>query len=956
MNNVKGYISKKKEGTSLYEELHLEALEIIQKLSSEVWTDFNEHDPGVTILESIVYTITELAHKTLSPIQDILIKSRGQELHSGDNGFFVASDILTTGPITFYDYRKIWIDQISNVKNVWIYPIEDCPGEVDNIKGLLRVFIGKFKYKSDPQEESDDNKRIIQEILTTYNTNRNLCEDIYNIEIYKPLRLAMGLNIKLSNSVNGEEILAKVFNQVNDYMVSNVNYYSLWELQRKDTPINKIFNGPNLLDGFILDEDLKDPLEEIVISDVMKIITQIPGIVSVNDFYFQYKDPDTGDMIQIRDRFKVPKNTRVIATFPKSDKEIVFENSNTFFQPDLNETKKQFSLIRALSYGGFKEASSSLNKISIPPGNHLDMTSYFPIRKQLPELYGIGDRGISGQATDLRKAQVKQLQAYLMPFDQLMVNFLTQLSNIHTLYDVNDNNHASYFTKELPDTEELIDLIKPVNGEYELTKWKETLNDINNRFDNKALKRLSEVANHLLSRFNETFQTYALRKINSSSYGEVLMNEEFDKKLLTSKRQLVREYASISYGRARSFNYHQPEEGEKNQFIPGILRKLAILMDIDDFKIKSLIKGFEDSEIEIHPVTLNIEVVIDAINISQEDLEIIKIEDVTIDEVIKDDLYKVMHYMGDKETLLQDTLKYGVIADNYEIKKSEKEDLYYIFYKKANQEANIVHLSKTQEEAVTAIQKAVAYLVNINQKSEGFFMIEHLLLLPPYKEAYFGFQIDFSLLPSIGLNLKLTHKVWAPCQERNETITTFVNQLLLGQLQYSVIHKKDNYSLEISSSGEDGQEGEVLMVSENQYTSEEALNKDIELLKGLNTVVDEEQLGTIIKCYVNYAAGKAPIDESFFSFQASFIAPSWPVRFQNENFKTMFKNTVYEQFPIHIKYGIYWLDYEDLKTFETSYFKWLEQLSSKSEEDTQKDLAYELITILQKLIEQQDET
>ena len=35
-------------------------IEEIQKLSGKIWTDFNLHDPGVTILEQLCYALTDL--------------------------------------------------------------------------------------------------------------------------------------------------------------------------------------------------------------------------------------------------------------------------------------------------------------------------------------------------------------------------------------------------------------------------------------------------------------------------------------------------------------------------------------------------------------------------------------------------------------------------------------------------------------------------------------------------------------------------------------------------------------------------------------------------------------------------------------------------------------------------------------------------------------------------------
>ena len=144
--------------------MRLEALNTAQKLCSAVWTDYNEHDPGVTLLENIAYALTELMYKISLPIQDLLIKAEGVQLRSGDNGLFVASDILTTGPITFKDYRKIWINQIENVENVWIRPVNEQQDPKKGAKGLLHVLVEKYEDKPDPEEESKENNRIIHEV------------------------------------------------------------------------------------------------------------------------------------------------------------------------------------------------------------------------------------------------------------------------------------------------------------------------------------------------------------------------------------------------------------------------------------------------------------------------------------------------------------------------------------------------------------------------------------------------------------------------------------------------------------------------------------------------------------------------------------------------------------------------------------------------------------------------
>lgn len=146
-------------------------------------------------------------------------------------------------------------------------------------------------------------------------------------------------------------------------------------------------------------------------------------MVNISDFSLSFLDPVAKKQHVIRESLRIPKNMTARVLFPKTNEQLVFENSGVVFYPDLVQTKKQLSFIQALDASKFKAASHADNTIDIPTGSALDIEEYFPIRKQLPELYGVGDHGISQGASPLRQAQVQQLKAYLLPFDQLLVNF-----------------------------------------------------------------------------------------------------------------------------------------------------------------------------------------------------------------------------------------------------------------------------------------------------------------------------------------------------------------------------------------------------------------------------------------------------------------------------------------------------------------------------------------------------
>lgn len=115
------YIPKgrKLEDAENYQLLRSKGMEYIEKLSSTIWTDYNTHDPGVTILEALCYAITELGYRTNFDTKDLLATEDGTV--TKDQAFFTARNILTTEPVTVEDYRKLLAD-IIGIHNAWMFP------------------------------------------------------------------------------------------------------------------------------------------------------------------------------------------------------------------------------------------------------------------------------------------------------------------------------------------------------------------------------------------------------------------------------------------------------------------------------------------------------------------------------------------------------------------------------------------------------------------------------------------------------------------------------------------------------------------------------------------------------------------------------------------------------------------------------------------------------------------
>src|SRR5579872_4800878 len=81
-----------------YNFLRAEGIRLIEKLSGKVWTNYNSHDPGITLLEALCYTLTDLGYRTSFDIKDIL----APDSEEPDWGaiFYTSRQILPSNPVT----------------------------------------------------------------------------------------------------------------------------------------------------------------------------------------------------------------------------------------------------------------------------------------------------------------------------------------------------------------------------------------------------------------------------------------------------------------------------------------------------------------------------------------------------------------------------------------------------------------------------------------------------------------------------------------------------------------------------------------------------------------------------------------------------------------------------------------------------------------------------------------
>ena len=107
-------------------------------MCGEIWTDYNLHDPGVTILEQLCYGLTDLSYRSGFEIQDYLTDKRNV-IDYERQALFSPEEIFPSTAVTEIDYQKILFDAIPETDYIWLEPYRVEGGS--GIEGLYTIFV-----------------------------------------------------------------------------------------------------------------------------------------------------------------------------------------------------------------------------------------------------------------------------------------------------------------------------------------------------------------------------------------------------------------------------------------------------------------------------------------------------------------------------------------------------------------------------------------------------------------------------------------------------------------------------------------------------------------------------------------------------------------------------------------------------------------------------------------------
>jgi len=433
--------------------------------------------------------------------------------------------------------------------------------------------------------------RVDQAVMnakSSLQAHRNLDEDYCRIAGIEVDDVAVCADVEVLPDADLDLVQAKIWFEIERYFNPPVPFYSLKELMDGGMPVEEMFNGPVLDSGFIKANDLEaaELKGELRTSDIVNRLMDIEGVVAVNNLLLTkydakghivkgtadpaWQDGQNGGpifepgkasaswLLVIGDRHQ-PRLYHNLSRF-------LFYKNGLPFLPRKDEAYD--ILVQLRGKAERPRLQGVPEDLPIPAGAFRHPEDYVPVQYGFPLTYGIGREGLPSHASASRRAQAKQMKAYLMVFEQLLGNAFAQIANTAKLFSLDPKVDRTYFVKEFNEAmiQGYAELIDNGFNTAELERMAETLPEFH--------ERRNRFLDHIMARFGEQFGEYALLLTNLQ--GEQVALD----RLIADKISFVNAYPLVSRDRGKAFDYTRDPCSPGN--IPGLKKRVSLLLGYPD--------------------------------------------------------------------------------------------------------------------------------------------------------------------------------------------------------------------------------------------------------------------------------------------------------------------------------------------------------------------------------------
>lgn len=384
-----------------YAALKAEAVAAVQRLCPS-WTDFNAHDPGLTLIELLCFALTDLGYRVGLPLEELL-GSGVQDL--------VRPALFAAPPVSIEDFRRLLLDQVEGLGNLWLRPRGNTG--LHDIRLHPQLPLPGVHPGSRPSY-----RRLIERARRVWERHRPLCEDIGSIRVLQPRRVVVRARVRIDHGARAETVLAHALFRVALTLAPEPRRTALDET----TYAGLLFEGPLLLNEPIAPVALSEKPAVIDSDTVWERIADLPGVLGVDDLHLWVEG--VGDCA----RFATGPDEYCCLDggFEEAAMPIAVERDGRNCTVDRGEVLRQ--LIRLWSaHRGYRTSKGSHHEPSERPvARPRHLRAFAALGPQLPRIYGL----TSGMP---ETPDARQLHGFLALFEGQMRRFCERLGDVEAV-------------------------------------------------------------------------------------------------------------------------------------------------------------------------------------------------------------------------------------------------------------------------------------------------------------------------------------------------------------------------------------------------------------------------------------------------------------------------------------------------------------------------------------------
>lgn len=387
-------IPRKEAGQDVYARLQESALKQVQRYAGELWSDYNEHDPGVTIMDALNYCLLEMDYRLRFPLPDYLAGS-DQPWTPAANLLFAPERIFPVRPVTETDYRKMFVASIDELRNAW--------ATADRQRGMYH-FVLDAGSGIGPEQHDD----ILRKAEALYHANRGLCERPGSISLvtYKPV--VPHADIELDEQAEPNRLMARICFEIDEFLNGGIRFRPINELQAEGKTPGEMLDGPLQRRMAIDDGSIREWQNEFDLLALRGRLANLSGVARVNALAFETDGQMTTDYLCSGSEWWL------YTIYPSQIDGITLRKHGKETTASAERVHRTWKSIYVRHYG-LKEPDDDLAALqNNPPANYRNIYSHRRILNDLPAFYRKND----------------DLQSYLNVFDRFIGGVLSELREL----------------------------------------------------------------------------------------------------------------------------------------------------------------------------------------------------------------------------------------------------------------------------------------------------------------------------------------------------------------------------------------------------------------------------------------------------------------------------------------------------------------------------------------------